>query len=110
MPPYQQPKLGSSLMTRFIRIGSRIFVGENNIDSFSDIIAKDKLQVEVAAATATRPADTDAGWLSVFESRAISVFGYSEGSVIPNTSSGRKKTKQEFAQQSPDYRIVGFRR
>lgn len=110
MPPYSAPKLGVHKMVRYIRLGRAVFVGENNIDSFQDIVRKDHLEQAIAALSAEKAHETDAGWVSIFESGAISVFGSREELDIRITTTGREKTKQDFAQQSPEYHVVGFRR
>lgn len=110
MPPYVEPKLGVQVTLRYIRLKRSLFVGENNIDSFQDIVKKDKLQQALTEANEERSNETDAGWVSFFESGAISVFGSREDLDIRITSVGREKTKQDFAQQSPEHHVIGFRK
>ena len=112
MPPYTPPETGERLTVKFVRVGRDIFVGRDRNDYHEDIVALDGLDKAIEKVKSTNPAEVDAGILLVRD-RDIFVSQNSFSLDLPVTghlTEARRITNRDFAEQSPNHNVVGFRR
>jgi hypothetical protein len=114
MPPYQSPKLGEKLETKYVRIGRKIFVGrEGYRDNHDQIVKLDDLEDSISIIRATNPTEVDAGWVGIKRDGDIIIVGDSAtlDLPVPNyASEARETTKRDFAEQSLEHHVLGFRK
>ncbi len=112
MPPYIPPELGERLTVKFVRVERDIFIGRDRNDHHSDIVAMDGLGEAIERVSAINPTEVDAGILLVRD-RDIFVSQNSSSLDLPVTghfTEARRITNRDFAEQSPNHNVVGFRR
>ena len=112
MPPYIPPKSGERLTVKFVRVERDIFVGRDRNDHHLDIVAIDGLGEAIERVKLTNPDEVDAGILlirdrDIFVSQNSSSLGLP---IIGHFTEARKITNRDYAEQSPNHNIVGFRK
>lgn len=112
MPPYVPPEEGTRLTVKFVRVERDIFVGRNEKVHHLDIVEMDELAEAIEKAKATNPTEVDAGYLLVRD-KDIFVSQNSTSLDLPmvgHFAEARRITNRDFAEQSPNHNVVGFRK
>jgi hypothetical protein len=114
MPPYKAPILGEKLSSKYIRVGEDIFVGrEDYHDNHGRIASLDHLEARIAQLKLTAPTEVDAGWVGVQRDGNINVASESAMLDLPLTyyaEEAREITLKDFAEQSPQHHVIGYRK
>jgi hypothetical protein len=114
MPPYKEPALGDRLGVKYVRIGEDIFVGRSEYhDSHGRIAKLDYLEARIAQLKLTDPTEVDAGWVGVRRDSNITIAGNSAMLDLPVASYAdvaREITLKDFAEQSPEHNVIGYRK
>lgn len=112
MPPYIPPEEGTRLTIKFVRVERDIFVGRDKKDDHLDIVEMDGLADAIEKVKATNPNEVDAGYLLVRENNIfVSQNSYSlDLPLAGHYNEARRITNRDFAEQSPNHNILGFRK
>lgn len=108
-PEYVEPALGTRLSEKFVRTGTQLHISDIKSPHHKDIVEVDSLDEVIEALKASDPAELDAGYVSVRTDGTIMVTDVSTTLGLPlppHFEEARRKTKEEFAKQSPEHSVV----